>query len=93
MHAARDADSSFKFDGLWGAYMDDRPFSLDLAKAVKHQCRCVDKMYDLGWVKHGLFDDKVNAVVLMHCLRRQQESGILYVYYGCPPRSALRSSL
>lgn len=59
-----------RFDRLWGAYMDDHPFSLDLGKAIIRQCRFVDKMYDLGWTKRGFFDDKVSEVVLMHCLSR-----------------------
>lgn len=52
------------------AYVDDRPFSVDLVGAVLRQGGFVDKMDEFGWLKPGYFDDPSREMVLNHALAR-----------------------
>ncbi|KAF9463653.1 hypothetical protein BDZ94DRAFT_1258236 [Collybia nuda] len=52
------------------AYMDDRPFSVDLVGAVLRQGSFVRKIYDLLWTSPGFFESKEDEVVLQHAIAR-----------------------
>lgn len=52
------------------AYIDDRPFSVELVGAVIRQCSFVDKMTDFGWTEPGAFDQPQDEVVLQHAIAR-----------------------
>ncbi|OBZ74115.1 hypothetical protein A0H81_06465 [Grifola frondosa] len=55
---------------IMGAYVDDRPFSIDLVGAVVRQGSFVDKMHNFGWTEPGYFDDKSDELVLVHSIAR-----------------------
>lgn len=53
-----------------GAYIDDRPFSVELVGAVIRQCSFIDKMTEFGWTPAGAFDQPEDEVVLHHAIAR-----------------------
>ncbi|KAH0835046.1 hypothetical protein J3R83DRAFT_10783 [Lanmaoa asiatica] len=55
---------------IQSAYIDDRPFSIDLVGAVLRQGSFVGKMVDLGWTDPEFFADEEEMVVLQHCVAR-----------------------
>ncbi|EIN11322.1 hypothetical protein PUNSTDRAFT_50377 [Punctularia strigosozonata HHB-11173 SS5] len=52
------------------AYVDDRPFSVELVGAVLRQGSFVDKMHALGWTNPDYFRSADDEVVLKHCIAR-----------------------
>lgn len=52
------------------AYIDDRPFSIDLVAAVSHQCSFVNKIYQHEWTVPGYFDDEHNKAALINARTR-----------------------
>ncbi|PCH36370.1 hypothetical protein WOLCODRAFT_157078 [Wolfiporia cocos MD-104 SS10] len=57
------------FNRILSAYIDDRPFSVDLVGAVLRQGSFIDKMDCFGWLDPGAFDGE-DEVVLDHALAR-----------------------
>ncbi|KAI9447796.1 hypothetical protein H4582DRAFT_2068384 [Lactarius indigo] len=53
-----------------GAYVDQRPFSVDLIGAVLRQGSFVKKIYDLGWTSSSYFEKHADAAVLHHAVVR-----------------------
>lgn len=53
-----------------GAYVDDKPFSVELVGAVLRQANFVKKMHELGWTGRGFFDKPEDQAVLRHCIAR-----------------------
>ncbi|KAH9002363.1 hypothetical protein EDB86DRAFT_2827331 [Lactarius hatsudake] len=53
-----------------GAYVDQRPFSVDLIGAVLRQGSFVKKIYDLGWTSSSYFEKHEDAAVLHHAIVR-----------------------
>ncbi|KAF9644170.1 hypothetical protein BDM02DRAFT_3175056, partial [Thelephora ganbajun] len=56
-----------------GAYVDGRPFSVELVAAAMRQTKFTEKMYHLGWLNPGFFDNPEDVRALQHCVVR---------YYG-----------
>lgn len=52
------------------AYVDDRPFSVELVGAVLRQCSFIDKMVNFGWTEPGYFDSEEDEIVLVHAIAR-----------------------
>ncbi|CAL1714258.1 unnamed protein product [Somion occarium] len=55
---------------ILSAYIDDRPFSIELVSAVLRQGSFIDKMHDFAWTEPGYFDDAVDEVVLIRAIAR-----------------------
>jgi len=55
---------------LLSAYIDDRPWSIELVGAVLRQGSFIDKMDNFGWTKPGYFDDPKDEIVLQHAIAR-----------------------
>ncbi|EKM50657.1 uncharacterized protein PHACADRAFT_178388 [Phanerochaete carnosa HHB-10118-sp] len=55
---------------VMSAYIDDRPFSVELVGAVIRQCSFIDKMTGFGWTESGAFDGPEDEVVLQHAIAR-----------------------
>lgn len=55
---------------MFTAYVDDRPFSVELVGAVIRQCSFIDKMTHYGWTEPGAFDHGEGEVVLLHAIAR-----------------------
>ncbi|KAH9044046.1 hypothetical protein EDB83DRAFT_2295197 [Lactarius deliciosus] len=53
-----------------GAYVDQRPFSVDLIGAVLRQGSFVKNIYDLGWTSSSYFEKHKDAAVLHHAIVR-----------------------
>ncbi|KAF9786260.1 hypothetical protein BJ322DRAFT_775798 [Thelephora terrestris] len=56
-----------------GAYVDGRPFSVQLVAAAMRQARFTEKMRQLGWLNPGFFDSTEDVETLKKCVTR---------YYG-----------
>ncbi|KAH8828834.1 hypothetical protein DL96DRAFT_1595733 [Flagelloscypha sp. PMI_526] len=65
--------TGFDYIRLWSrmssAYIDDRPFSVDLTSAALRQSSFNDKMFKLGWTHPGVFNGDEERV-LVHCIAR-----------------------
>ena len=55
---------------VFSAYVDDRPFSVELVSAVLRQGSFVDKMHEFAWTEPTYFDDAIDEVVLVHAIAR-----------------------
>ena len=55
---------------ILGAYIDDRPFAIDLVGAVIRQGLFIEKLHNLGWTKPGYFDDSEDEEVLAHAIAK-----------------------
>ncbi|KAH9035881.1 hypothetical protein EDB85DRAFT_2211533, partial [Lactarius pseudohatsudake] len=53
-----------------GAYVDQRPFSVDLIGAVLRQGSFVKNIYDLGWTSSSYLEKHEDAAVLHHAIVR-----------------------
>ncbi|KAH8831565.1 hypothetical protein DL96DRAFT_1812407 [Flagelloscypha sp. PMI_526] len=67
------ASNGFHFAKLWdriiSAYVDDKPFSVELVGAVLRQNSFNSKMQSLGWTRPGVFQGDEERV-LVHCIAR-----------------------
>ena len=52
------------------AYVDDRPFSVELVGAVLRQCSFIDKMHNFGWLEPDAFKESDDELVLVHAIAR-----------------------
>ncbi|GAA6028926.1 hypothetical protein JCM8097_001509 [Rhodosporidiobolus ruineniae] len=57
-----------RVDAILSCYTRREPFSLDLATAVLRQQSFIDKMYSLGWLEPGRFDE--DDALLRRCIAR-----------------------
>lgn len=67
------AQSKFKrarINRIMSAYVDDRPFSVELVSAILRQGSFVTKMHELQWTRPGFFDNREDEAVLRHCIAR-----------------------
>ncbi|KAF9646512.1 hypothetical protein BDM02DRAFT_3008899 [Thelephora ganbajun] len=58
---------------IMGAYVDGKPFSVELVAAAMRQSTFTEKIEQLGWLAPGFFENSESALVLKHCILR---------YYG-----------
>ncbi|KDQ63946.1 hypothetical protein JAAARDRAFT_187341 [Jaapia argillacea MUCL 33604] len=55
---------------IMSAYVDDRPFSIELVGAVLRQGTFVKKMHDIGWTDPYFFNSTSDMVTLQHSVAR-----------------------
>lgn len=58
---------------ILGAYVDGKPFSVELVAAAMRQLTFMDKIHQLGWMDPVFFSGPGSTQVLQHCILR---------YYG-----------
>ncbi|KAF9779250.1 hypothetical protein BJ322DRAFT_450903 [Thelephora terrestris] len=55
---------------ILGAYVDGKPFSVELVAAAMRQSTFVDKIHELGWLNPGFLGNPDCVPVLQHCILR-----------------------
>lgn len=61
---------------ICSAYIDDRPFSVELVSAVIRQGSFIDRIHNLGWLDSGHFEGAATESILIHAIVRYHA----YVY-------------
>ncbi|CAL1714266.1 unnamed protein product [Somion occarium] len=55
---------------ICSAYIDDRPFSVELVSAVIRQGSFIDRIHNLGWLDSGHFEGAATESILIHAIVR-----------------------